>query len=227
MVTINIQFNAYILDLLENNNMENRKEVTIPIFLIAAATLTISSVISMSDFGIGDANAQSGMNMSMTDNQNMSNVNNNTMFNSSSSSYNITSSINMKSLIGQAIASQVKVSLTNASSIAEQSVGPNSHAIKAELDMKKEYLTYRIVVVDNNFEMHKVVVDPGNGEVLFTGPLSKWDKMSMMMGPQIEPDLIMLGAIDEGSLIDPPGLMMMDPGMMMALGDDGIRDPNN
>jgi uncharacterized membrane protein YkoI len=181
----------------------------------------------MSDFGIGDANAQSGMNMSMTDNQNMSNVNNNTMFNSSSSSYNITSSINMKSLIGQAIASQVKVSLTNASSIAEQSVGPNSHAIKAELDMKKEYLTYRIVVVDNNFEMHKVVVDPGNGEVLFTGPLSKWDKMSMMMGPQIEPDLIMLGAIDEGSLIDPPGLMMMDPGMMMALGDDGIRDPNN
>jgi uncharacterized membrane protein YkoI len=226
MVTINIQFNAYILDLLENNNMENRKEVTIPIFLIAAATLTISSVISMSDFGIGDANAQSGMNMSMTDNQNMSNVNNNTMFNSSSS-YNITSSINMKSLIGQAIASQVKVSLTNASSIAEQSVGPNSHAIKAELDMKKEYLTYRIVVVDNNFEMHKVVVDPGNGEVLFTGPLSKWDKMSMMMGPQIEPDLIMLGAIDEGSLIDPPGLMMMDPGMMMALGDDGIRDPNN
>ena len=209
MVTINIQFNAYMLDLLENNNMENRKVVTIPI-LIAAATLIISSVISMGHFGMGNANAQSGMNISMTDNQTMSNVNINTMFNSSSSS-NITSSINMKSLIGQAIASQVKVSLTNASSIAEQSVGLNSHAIKSELDMKREYLTYRIVVVDNNFEMHEVVVDPVNGEVLFTGPLSKWDKMSMMLGPQIDPDL----------------MMMMDPGMMMALGDDGIRDPNN
>jgi hypothetical protein len=34
--------------------------------------------------------------------------------------------------------------------------------------------------------------------------------MSMMMGPQIDPDV-----------------MMMSPVMMMALGDDGIRDPNN
>ena len=180
MVAINIQFNAYILYLLENNNMENRKVATIiPMFLIAV-TLTISSVISMSYLGIGNANAQSDMNPSMTGNQTMSDVGNNTSMSNWSSSYNITSSINMKSLIGQAIASEVKVSLTNASSIAEQSVGPNSHAIKAELDMKKEYLTYRIVVVDNNFEMHKVIVDPGNGKVLFTGPVSKWDKMSMM-----------------------------------------------
>lgn len=192
MVAINIQFNAYILYLLENNNMENRKVATIiPMFLIAV-TLTISSVTSMSYLGIGNANAQSDMNLSMTGNQTMSDVGNNTSMSNWSSSYNITSSINMKSLIGQAIASEVKVSLTNASSIAEQSVGPNSHAIKAELDMKKEYLTYRIVVVDNNFEMHKVIVDPGNGKVLFTGPVSKWDKMSMMMGPQIDPDRMMM-----------------------------------
>lgn len=174
----------------------------------------ISSVISISHLGIRNANAQSGVNMSMTDDQTMSNLNNNTITTtmsnySSSSSYNITSSINLKSLIGQAIESQVKVSLANASSIAEQSVGPNSHAIKAELDMKKEYLTYRIVVVDNNFEKYEVIVDPGNGEVLFTSPLSKWDKMSIMMGPQVDPDL-----------------MMMGPGMMIALGDDGIRDPD-
>ena len=32
----------------------------------------------------------------------------------------------------------------------------------------------------------------------------------MMMGPQIDPDV-----------------MMMSPVMMMALGDDGICDPNN
>ena len=192
MVAINIQFNAYILYLLENNNMENRKVATIiPMFLIAV-TLTISSVTSMSYLGIGNANAQSDMNLSMTGNQTMSDVGNNTSMSNWSSSYNITSSINMKSSIGQAIASEVKVSLTNASSIAEQSVGPNSHAIKAELDMKKEYLTYRIVVVDNNFEMHKVIVDPGNGKVLFTGPVSKWDKMSMMMGPQIDPDRMMM-----------------------------------
>jgi uncharacterized membrane protein YkoI len=159
--------------------VENRKASTIiiiPIFLIAATVVMISSVISISHLGIRNANAQSGVNMSMTDDQSMSNLNNNnitiTLSNySSSSSYNITSSINLKSLIGQAIASQVKVSLANASSIAEQSVGPNSHAIKAELDMKKEYLTYRIVVVDNNFEKHEVIVDPGNGKVLFTKPI--------------------------------------------------------
>jgi hypothetical protein len=34
--------------------------------------------------------------------------------------------------------------------------------------------------------------------------------MSMMMGPQIDPDV-----------------MMMIPVMMMALSGDGIRDPNN
>ena len=34
-----------------------------------------------------------------------------------------------------------------------------------------------------------------------------------MMGPQIDPDVMMMSPV-----------MMM---MMMALGDDGIRDPNN
>jgi hypothetical protein len=35
--------------------------------------------------------------------------------------------------------------------------------------------------------------------------------MSMMMGPQIDPDVMMMSPVM----------------MMMALGDDGIRDPNN
>jgi uncharacterized membrane protein YkoI len=141
---------------------------------LIAATVMISSVTAISHLGIRNANAQSRVNMGTTDGQTMSNLNNiiTTLSNySSSSSHNITSSINLKSLIGQTIASQVKVSLANASSIAKQSVGPNSHTIKAELDMKKEYLTYIIVVVDNNFKMHKVIVDPGNGKVLFTKPM--------------------------------------------------------
>ena len=79
---------------------------------------------------------------------------------------NITSSISMFKTIGHAIDSSVKVSLSDASKTAEQTVGANSHAVFSMLKPVNDFLVYTIIVVDPSFAFHKVIVDPGNGKVI-------------------------------------------------------------
>ena len=103
---------------------------------------------------------------------------------------NITSSINLMNIIGNAIGSNINVSLSDASTAAEASVGNDSHAVSAELGDKSGFLVYNIMVIDPSMNFSKVVVDPGNGEVLLSEPISKgqhmmmggMDKKGMMMG---------------------------------------------
>jgi hypothetical protein len=57
---------------------------------------------------------------------------------------NITSSINLMNIIQQAIGSKVNVSLSDAATTAEASVGNGSHAISAYIDDKNGYLVYHI-----------------------------------------------------------------------------------
>jgi hypothetical protein len=52
---------------------------------------------------------------------------------------NITSSINLINIIGQAIGSKVNVSLSDAATTAEASVGNNSHAVAAHIDKNNGY----------------------------------------------------------------------------------------
>jgi uncharacterized membrane protein YkoI len=117
---------------------------------------------------------------------------------------NITSSINLMSTIGNAIESQVKISLSNATTTAETSVGNNSHAVAAHVGDVNGYLVYTIFVLDPNMNFNTVIVDPGNGQVLSTKQMSMEEHAMMhkgMMGPG------MMG----------PGMMgpgMMGPGMM-------------
>jgi uncharacterized membrane protein YkoI len=117
---------------------------------------------------------------------------------------NITSSINLMSTIGNAIESQVKVSLSNATTTAETSVGNNSHAVAAHIGDVNGYLVYIIFVLDPNMNFNTVIVDPGNGQVLSTKQMSVEEHAMMhkgMMGPG------MMG----------PGMMgpgMMGPGML-------------
>jgi hypothetical protein len=46
---------------------------------------------------------------------------------------NVTSSINLMNIIADALESQIKVSLSNATTTAENSVGNNSHTVPAHL----------------------------------------------------------------------------------------------
>ncbi len=47
-------------------------------------------------------------------------------------------------------------------------VGPNSHAISAHVAVVNGYLVYTVRVVDTNNNIHRVIVDAGNGKVLST-----------------------------------------------------------
>jgi hypothetical protein len=126
---------------------------------------------------------------------------------------NITSSINLMTIISEAIGSNINVSLSDAATTAETSVGNGSHAASAELGENNGYLVYNIMVIDPSMNFSKVVVDPGNGEVLSSKQLSKEEHMMMHeMGGRD----MMMG----------PGMMMGGPGKMMKHDRMGMGPPD-
>lgn len=85
---------------------------------------------------------------------------------------NITGSIAMGPTIAKAIASQVHVSLANASTTAEKAVGANAHAVAIRIGVIHGFLVYMALVVDSSNNFHGVIIDPGNGKVLSSSPTS-------------------------------------------------------
>ena len=79
---------------------------------------------------------------------------------------NFTGTIDVKSTIGEAFKSKVTVNIIDAITTAQSNVGANSFAKEAELTAAHGFLVYKIVVVDENMKKYKVIVDPGNGQVL-------------------------------------------------------------
>jgi uncharacterized membrane protein YkoI len=125
---------------------------------------------------------------------------------------NITGSINMMSTISKAIASEVKVSLSEAAVSAEKSVGNDSHALAAHINIDNGYLVYNVAVVDSNGKAHKVIIDPANGKILLSRELSEFESVmilhqGMMMGGQ---GFMGGGMMDRGFM----GGGMMDRGFM-------------
>lgn len=90
---------------------------------------------------------------------------------------NITGSLSLRNMVAKTIESQVHVSLANATTIAEKTVGANSHAVSARIGVIHGFLVYIASVVDNNHIFHRVFVDAGNGKVLNSAQIS----MSSMM----------------------------------------------
>ena len=84
---------------------------------------------------------------------------------------NWTGSIQVSNALSQIIQSQVHTSLGDAATSAEKLIGANSHATSANLREERGYLVYTVWVKDSNSNSHKVIVDPGNGKVLFTQPI--------------------------------------------------------
>ncbi len=89
-----------------------------------------------------------------------------TMSNQSESMVNWTGTINVKSTIGEAFKSKVNVNMIDAIKAALVNVGLNSTVKEAKLTPAHGYLVYKIMVVDEDMKKYKVIVDPGNGEVL-------------------------------------------------------------
>jgi uncharacterized membrane protein YkoI len=98
---------------------------------------------------------------------------------------NITSSVHLFSAIRDAIASQVKVSLSQASETAESAVGNHSRSISGSLGDSNGYLTYTIWVLGPE-NISRILVDAANGQVLSqeSMPLKRLHMMGPgMMGP--------------------------------------------
>ncbi|MDW3605340.1 MAG: PepSY domain-containing protein [Nitrososphaeraceae archaeon] len=88
---------------------------------------------------------------------------------------NWTGTIDVKSTIGEAFKSKVTVNIIDAINVAQTNVGANSFVKKAELTPAHGYLVYKIMVVDENMKKYKVIVDPGNGEVLMKKEVTWYD----------------------------------------------------
>ena len=79
---------------------------------------------------------------------------------------NLTGSVQVFPRLSQIIQSKANVSLSTAASSAQSTVGANSHVISAHLGVVNGFLVYVAHVVDANNNIHRVIIDAGNGKVL-------------------------------------------------------------
>ena len=119
---------------------------------------------------------------------------------------NVTGSINLMSTISNAILSQVKVTLSEAVTSAENNVGNGSHAVAGRIGGENGYLVYNVCVFDPNGKLHKIIIDPADGKILVSRELSGMELMMMHQG------MMGRGMMDNGMMM---GRGMMDNGMMM------------
>jgi hypothetical protein len=98
-----------------------------------------------------------------------------TMSNQSEPKVNWTGTIDVKSTIGEAFKSKVTVNIIDAIKTALVNVGLNSTVKEAELTPAHGYLVYKIMVIDENMKKYKVIVDPGNGQVLMKKEVTWYD----------------------------------------------------
>ena len=129
------------------------------IFGILAGIITTIGIT-----GISDISAQ-GMN-STTTNDTSSQM---------QEKVNLTGTIDVKSTIGEAFKSKVTVNIIDAITIAQTNVGANSFVKEAELTTAHGYLVYKIKVVGEDMKKYKVIVDPGNGQVLMKKEITWYD----------------------------------------------------
>ena len=148
-------------------------------------------------------------------------------FSMSSSSQNWTGSISLFSPIIDAFKSKIHTTLNDATTNAIKAVagGSNSSAVAAFIHPEGGFLVYDVFVLDSSNNIHRVIVDPGNGKVLSTQRMSIMDMMAMahpstgmMGGPAMMMQHGMMGGPGMGMMGGPGMGMMGGPphGMMMG-----------
>jgi hypothetical protein len=132
-----------------------------------------------------------------------------------SQNQNWTGSISLFSPILDAFKSKIHTTLndaiTNAINVVRAGgAGSNSSAVAAFIHPERGFLVYDVFVLDSSNNIHRVIVDPGNGKVLSNQPMSLMDMMFMMhpyMGMMMEPS--------QGMMMNRS--MMMNHGMGMGM----------
>jgi hypothetical protein len=153
------------------------EKITI-VLSVAFAILMGTLSVGYTSISIQTASAQM-MTDSNTTNKDMSGMTGPGMM-SGMKADNITGSINLKSIITQAIGAQVKVGLSEAATTAETNIGNGSHAVAARIGQVNGFLVYTVKVIDTNMKFHKLIIDPADGKVLLSRELSPIE--TKMMG---------------------------------------------
>ena len=129
---------------------------------------------------------------------------------------NWTGSISLASPILDMFKSKVHTTLNDATTSALNTVGggSNSSAVAAFIHPENGFLVYNILVLDSSNNIHRVIVDPGNGKVLSNQPMSMMEMMFMM-----HPSMGMgMGGMMMGGGGPGMGMMGHSPDMMMNHG---------
>lgn len=126
------------------------------------------------------------MTMKLDDNRNKQFVMDYNYYDKNRNYEKINGTVNMMDTMYQAIESKFNVTLTQAITTAEQSVGNGSYAMSANGEEKDGYLVYSIVLGSPDMKFTKVLVDPGNGAVLKTEDMSIMEWMMMMHKEKIQ-----------------------------------------
>jgi uncharacterized membrane protein YkoI len=186
-------------------NEYKRRKIIVSIATVLIAVSIAATSLSIASFE--HATAQIGSNSSM-----MSGASQN-QSKKMMPSYgpNITGTVPIGPTIAKAIASQVRITLANASITAEKAVGANAHAAAVRIGVVHGFLVYMALVVDSNNNFHGVLVDAGNGKVLASTQMSMAAMMQSRMG-MMGPGMGMMGP---GMGMMGPGMGMMGPGMGM------------
>jgi uncharacterized membrane protein YkoI len=116
---------------------------------------------------------------------------------------NWTGSVQILPTIMQAFKSQIHIKLNDATTNALQAVGTNSSAVATFIHPEAGFLVYNVFIMDGNNNVHKVIVDPGNGKVLSNQQMSMMEMMAIMH----------------------PGMMMMRPREMGIMGSGVTGHP--
>jgi hypothetical protein len=97
---------------------------------------------------------------------------------------NISGSIPLQSTVSQALRSEIQVSMAEAITTAQNTTGENSSVVAAYLSPLQGFLVYNIGVINANNTIYKLIVDPGNGEILYTSEGRQLDSFHhLMSGP--------------------------------------------
>ena len=88
---------------------------------------------------------------------------------------NLTGTIDVDKAIADAFKSKVTVNIIDAITTAQNSVGPNSTVKEVELTEAHGYLVYKMKIIGEDMKKYKVLVDPGNGSILYQGEVTYSD----------------------------------------------------
>jgi hypothetical protein len=167
--------------------MKNKNHIIIYLLELSSIALALAFMISPNDHSVlaQQQNSSNNKTISITMTPNTQQQNPYSMsMRSGLQNQNWTGSISLFSPILDMFKSKVHTTLNDATTNAINSVGggagSNASAVAAFIHPENGFLVDDVFVLDSSNNIHRVIVDPGNGKVLSNQQMSMMEMMSMM-----------------------------------------------